>query len=378
MQSGLATLEHATLVFDHRPRGLIVPVYRDEHPGEALAACLLERHPEQDVVVTLSPRARPDAVADVTAVDPEDVVQSVAQFAHAHRLVASPQPVGGHWDTPGGRTNSLRVPYETFQILRPSLRAEVVSVVAKAVLAAPDLVQHREDVEAVFGRGGGQPERALHGGQHSTLAFRGRLVIPLGSYAPAPDTTLTNPVSPVQVVRTPGHYGESGSRGTAPLFRLLYVRATKPWEVRPMKKFALLLVAALLTLVAFAQTETPTVDETIAALEGGVTSIPLDAALANIEGWQATLEASDDTAVQALGAQLGELATALQAETIDAAEVSGLLTSLGEGTVAAAAGDAQLESLGNLLMQAGSSLMGGGMSGGMTGGMTGGMSGGGM
>ena len=143
-----------------------------------------------------------------------------------------------------------------------------------------------------------------------------------------------------------------------------------------MKKFALLLVAALVTLVAFAQTETPTVDETIAALEGGVTNLPLDAALANIEGWQATLEASDDTAVQALGAQLGELATALQAETIDGAEVSGLLTSLGEGTVAAAAGDAQLESLGNLLTQAGGSLMG--SSGGMTGGMTGGMSGGGM
>ena len=122
------------------------------------------------------------------------------------------------------------------------------------------------------------------------------------------------------------------------------------------------------TLTAFAQTETPTVKDTISALESGVTNLPLDAALANIEGWQTTLSGSDDTAVQALGAQLGELATALQAETIDAAEVSGLLTSLGEGMVAAAGGDAQLESLGNLLTQAGGSLMGGGMTGGISGG----------
>ena len=65
-----------------------------------------------------------------------------------------------------------------------------------------------------------------------------------------------------------------------------------------------------MTLVAFAQTETPTIDETSAALEG-VTSIALDAALANIEGCQATLARSDDTAVQTLSDQLGELATAL-------------------------------------------------------------------
>lgn len=102
--------------------------------------------------------------------------------------------------------------------------------------------------------------------------------------------------------------------------------------------------------------DTPTVEGTISALEGGVTSLPLDAALANIESWQTTLEASDDPAVQALSAQLGELAAALQAESIDPAEVSRLMTSLGEGTAAVAGGDAQLESLGNMLSQAGSSL----------------------
>lgn len=144
-----------------------------------------------------------------------------------------------------------------------------------------------------------------------------------------------------------------------------------------MKKLAFI-VLSLATLIAFAQATTPTVEETNAALEGGVTNIPLDAALANIEGWQTTLEASDDTALQAIGAQLGELATALQADTIDGQEVSGLLSSLGESTTAAAEGadDDQLANLGALLTQTGSSLMGGGMSGGM---MTGGMmSGGGM
>lgn len=104
--------------------------------------------------------------------------------------------------------------------------------------------------------------------------------------------------------------------------------------------------------------DTPTVEGTISALESGVTNIPLDAALANIEGWQTTLAASDDTALQALAAQLGELATALQAETIDPAEVSSLLSSLGEGTTAAAGGDTQLESLGSLLTQVGGSLGG--------------------
>lgn len=144
-----------------------------------------------------------------------------------------------------------------------------------------------------------------------------------------------------------------------------------------MKKFALLLAVPALFAV-FAQSAAPTVSETIAALEGGLTSLPIEAAVANIEGWQSTLEASNETSLQNLGAQLGELSTALQAETIDGEEVSRLLVSLGEGTSAVAAGDEELARLGTLLSDAGGSLMGGGMSGGMTGGMSGGMSGGGM
>lgn len=148
-----------------------------------------------------------------------------------------------------------------------------------------------------------------------------------------------------------------------------------------MKKL-LLLLAVPATLVALAQTATPSAEETLGLLEDGLTSAPLDAALTNIGDWQVTLEGTDDPALQALGGQLGELATALQAEPIDGQEVGGLLTSLGQGTITAAetAGDEQLAMLGGVLEDAGSSLTGGssGMTGGMTGGITGGMSGGGM
>ena len=102
--------------------------------------------------------------------------------------------------------------------------------------------------------------------------------------------------------------------------------------------------------------DNPTVEGTVSALKGGVTSLPLGAALANIEGWQTKLEASDDPAVQALSAQLGELSAALQTQPIDPAEVGRLMTSLGEGTSGVAGGDSQLEGLGTLLKQAGSAL----------------------
>ena len=102
--------------------------------------------------------------------------------------------------------------------------------------------------------------------------------------------------------------------------------------------------------------DNPTVDGTVSALEGGVTSLPISAAVSNIEGWQTKLEGSDDPAVQALSAQLGELSAALQTQPLDGAEIGRLLTSLGEGTSSVAGGDAQLSSLGSLLKRAGSSL----------------------
>ena len=143
-----------------------------------------------------------------------------------------------------------------------------------------------------------------------------------------------------------------------------------------VKKYALFSVLALSAFFAFAQSDVPTVDGTIAALQGGLTAVPLDAAVANIEGWEAQLSGSPDSTLQTIAIQLGELKEALQADTINGTAVGQLLRSLGEGTVEAASGNAQLTDLGNLLVEAGTGLMGGGASGGV---MSGGMvSGGGM
>lgn len=127
----------------------------------------------------------------------------------------------------------------------------------------------------------------------------------------------------------------------------------------------------------------PTVLETITALEGGLSSLGTDQAVSNIEGWQARLEDAGDPALLTLAEQLGALSSALQAESIDQAEVGLLLTELGGRTSEAAEtaqGDeaAQLASLGTLLSEAGNSLgnvnveevevTGGGTGGMMTGG----------
>lgn len=125
-----------------------------------------------------------------------------------------------------------------------------------------------------------------------------------------------------------------------------------------MKRFALVLLAALTVLFAHAQSDAPTLDETISTLQDGITNIPLDAALANIEGWRPMLESSDDAAQQIVGSQLGDLASALQTDPIDGREVGSLLVSVGKSTVIVGedAGNDQLAALGDLLTQAGSAL----------------------
>ena len=142
-----------------------------------------------------------------------------------------------------------------------------------------------------------------------------------------------------------------------------------------MKKFALFVVLALSAVFALAQSDAPTVQGTIDALKGGLTSVPADAAVANIEGWQAQLEGSDNAAVQAIAAELGQLKTALQADSIDGTQVGQLLCDLGQKTTAAAGGDSGLTELGTLLTQAGNNLMGMSSGGTMSGGemMSGGM-----
>ena len=125
-----------------------------------------------------------------------------------------------------------------------------------------------------------------------------------------------------------------------------------------MKKRVFFLIPAFLTLAALAQSEAPSLEETLSTLEEGVTNIPLDAALATISGWRETLEASDDTAVRILGVQLGDLTTALQSEPINTAEVGSLLTTLGKGAVIVGEdrGNDQVMALGDMLTQAGTNL----------------------
>lgn len=123
-----------------------------------------------------------------------------------------------------------------------------------------------------------------------------------------------------------------------------------------MKRFVIGLLA-LSALFAVAQSQAPSLEETISTLQDGVANIPLEAALANIEGWRGTLESSEDPAQQIVGSQLGDLASALETEPMDAREVSSLLVGVGKSTVilGEAAGEDQLVALGDLLTQVGSS-----------------------
>ncbi|MBD0262402.1 MAG: hypothetical protein ICV85_08085 [Tolypothrix sp. T3-bin4] len=91
---------------------------------------------------------------------------------------------------------------------------------------------------------------------------------------------------------------------------------------------------------------------TISALKSGLTSIPADAAVSNIESWENELK----TAAPEIASALGQLKAALVNGTATPDSLSQLLNSLGEKTSSAGAGNAQAEELGSLLKQAGSSL----------------------
>ncbi|MBE9013803.1 hypothetical protein IQ250_26810 [Pseudanabaenaceae cyanobacterium LEGE 13415] len=95
------------------------------------------------------------------------------------------------------------------------------------------------------------------------------------------------------------------------------------------------------------------VDTTISALQQGLTSIPVEEAIAVIESWQQQLQGTD------LAEDLGDLKAALQQG--DASAISQIMIDLGEDTSEAAAdatGDVavKVEQLGELLSQAGESL----------------------
>lgn len=96
--------------------------------------------------------------------------------------------------------------------------------------------------------------------------------------------------------------------------------------------------------------QTMDLNATIAVLQQGVTSIPLDEAVAIIETWQSQLEGQD------LAEDLGELKAALQ--NGESGQISDLLIDMGEDTtgISSAAPSEftpKLQQLGQLLYQAG-------------------------
>lgn len=100
---------------------------------------------------------------------------------------------------------------------------------------------------------------------------------------------------------------------------------------------------------------TADLDATISALQSGLTSLPAEAAVTNIESWQQQLQG----AAPEIASTLGELKSALTSG--NAQSIAQTLKKLGSQTIEAgtsAGGDAgsQVQQLGQLLTQAASSL----------------------
>ncbi|HEY9845208.1 MAG TPA: hypothetical protein V6D03_03335 [Candidatus Caenarcaniphilales bacterium] len=96
-------------------------------------------------------------------------------------------------------------------------------------------------------------------------------------------------------------------------------------------------------------------DSTISALQGGLTSVPPEAAISNIESWQQQLQGTE------IASALEQLKTALTSGNASGQSVGQLLAQLGKQTAdsaSGASGDAanKLQQLGQILTQAGSSL----------------------
>ena len=109
---------------------------------------------------------------------------------------------------------------------------------------------------------------------------------------------------------------------------------------------------------------TAELDNTINALQGDLTAIPMSNATGMIQDWQTRLQAANNPALNPIAENLGELQEELQESPIDGDDVGELLMELGQQTMdAASAADPgmtnQLQQLGNLLMQAGQRLTGG-------------------
>lgn len=98
-------------------------------------------------------------------------------------------------------------------------------------------------------------------------------------------------------------------------------------------------------------------DSTISALQSGLTSLPLEAALINIESWQQQIQG----AAPEIASTLGELKSALSSDDASGQSIAQVLKKLGTQTSDAgtkAGGDAgsKVQQLGQMLTQAANSL----------------------
>lgn len=100
-------------------------------------------------------------------------------------------------------------------------------------------------------------------------------------------------------------------------------------------------------------TQSVDIDSTIAALQGGLTSVPPEAAVSVIESWQQQLQGTE------IAETLGQLKLALTSG--GGGNVASILADLGSQTTAAAGSAngepaSKLQKLGQLLSQAGDSI----------------------
>lgn len=77
-------------------------------------------------------------------------------------------------------------------------------------------------------------------------------------------------------------------------------------------------------------------DSTTAMLREGIRQVAIERAIAEVDGWQKKLEASNDPGLQPIARNLRELKELLAAEELDVEEIGRLLVELGDQTQAVA------------------------------------------
>jgi hypothetical protein len=108
---------------------------------------------------------------------------------------------------------------------------------------------------------------------------------------------------------------------------------------------------------------TPSLDTTIKAIQGGLTSLAADKGVKNIEGWMQQLDEAEFRGAKTIRDNLGKLKRHLESGNLDGAAIGELLGTLGQATVRAAsnaqgAQGRKIQQLGELLSQSAGDLGG--------------------